>query len=112
MNGMNYLNARKSDITGLVQQGADAKGNNLGLTSEMMKNIQQPGSLHLKLLQNILDSTAVVFDNQGQGYLNSKDIQIQCLFEYEKLRMRSTRKQKRINEAQVFASNKNDPAKV
>lgn len=78
----------------------------------MLKNIQQPGHLHLKLLQNILDSTAVVFDAQGQGYLNSKDVQIQCLFEFEKLKMRGSKK-RRINEAQVYATSidrQNEPA--
>ena len=45
----------------------------------------------------------MVFDAQGQGYLNSKDVQIQCLFEFEKLKMRGSKK-KRINEAQVYAT--------
>jgi len=81
-----YLQGKGGDFAGAAANQFAAKGTqgqpsqeskgNLGLTNDMLKNIQQPGALHLKLLQSILDSTVVAFDGQGQGYLNSKDVQI------------------------------------
>lgn len=62
--------------------------------------------LHNKILDNILETTRVSFDdgdgslgiNQGvypdQGFINAKDFQIQCLFEYEKLKSKPFKKKK------------------
>lgn len=51
----------------------EASGGNL--TNEMMKTIQQPNTLHVKLVQSILEATKISFyDNQG--YINAKDLQI------------------------------------
>jgi len=63
------------------------------LTNDMMKIIQNPGPLHLKLIENILESTKISFE-ESQGFVNAKDFQIQCLFEYEKLRSRGIKKKK------------------
>ena len=59
----------------------------------MMRMIQQPASLHIKLVASILESTRIsFFDNMG--YINAKDFQIQCLFEYEKLKSKGMKKRK------------------
>lgn len=57
----------------------------------MIKAIQSPGCLHLKIASNILENVSISFDN-AQGYLNAKDLQVQFLVEYEKLRSRGIKR--------------------
>ena len=45
------------------------------LTSEMLKNIQSPASIHQKLISNIIETTKVAFDGDI-GYINAKDFQL------------------------------------
>lgn len=64
------------------------------ITPELLQTIKSPSSLLNKILDNILKTTKVSFDEEvgagvvlypDQGFVNAKDFQIQCLFEYEKL---------------------------
>lgn len=61
----------------------------------MMKTIQSPNSLHLKLGSSITNCIKISFDN-SQGYVNAKDFQIQCLIEYENLRNKGLKVKKKI----------------
>ena len=60
----------------------------------MMKQIQSPGSLHLKIVSNVLQNTKITFF-EDQGYINAKDFQIQSLFEYEKLKNKGLQSKKK-----------------
>lgn len=96
----NMKSGHNADLSGIGGGATDHKG---GLTNDMLKNIQKPGSLHLKILQNILDASKLSFDGD-QGFLNAKDLQIQCLFEYEKLKARPSRKKRQgVTDAMIFA---------
>ena len=44
----------------------------VGLTNDMIKNIQSPGALHSRLVTNVLNSTRISFQDD-QGYINAKD---------------------------------------
>ena len=59
----------------------------------MMKNIQNPQPLLMKILGNILDASRLSFD-YDQGLVNAKDLQTQCLFEYERLKSKQSKKKK------------------
>ena len=80
-------------MTKTDNQSVNVGEQKIELTNDMMKIIQNPGPLHLKLIENILESTKVSFEG-SQGYMNAKDFQIQCLFEYEKLRTKGVKKKK------------------
>ena len=56
-----------------------------GLTGAMLRVIEAPAPLHLKMASGILENAEISF-RDNQGYINAKDLQIQCLFEYEKLK--------------------------
>lgn len=79
------------DLSGVQQGGVNEhKG---GLTNEMLRNVQNPAILHNQLMNNILNASKIGFDGD-QGLINAKDLQIQCLFEYEKLKSKNSRKRR------------------
>ena len=71
--------------------------------AEMMRIVKEPAAMQAKILDNILKSARISFDEEvavsgsphaDQGYINAKDFQIMCLFEYEKLRTKPTKKKR------------------
>lgn len=45
------------------------------MTNDMIKIIESPGQVHVKLVSSILNSISISFF-EDQGYINAKDLQI------------------------------------
>ena len=101
----------KQENQSVKNQSVNLDEQKIELTNDMMKIIQNPGPLHLKLIENILESTKVSFEG-SQGFLNAKDFQIQCLFEYEKLRTKGIKKKKGGGATAVRQQNQVDLSKT